>query len=60
MSPNAARVYLALSLISNLALVAATVLAFMFYSTDAGIIVGAFCLSTLGISNAVLFTALRR
>jgi hypothetical protein len=47
--------FLALSIVSNLALITATVLAFLFYPTaDGGIIVGAFCLTSLGISNAVL------
>jgi hypothetical protein len=46
--------FLTLSLVSNLALITATILAFVYYSTDAGIIVGAFCLTALAVSNAVM------
>lgn len=46
--------YVALSIISNIALIVATVAAFKYYSTDAGIIVGAFCMTSLTISSAVL------
>lgn len=47
--------YLVLSTISNLALIMATIAAFLWYpSPDGGIIIGAFCLTSLGISNAVL------
>ena len=47
-------IYLALSVVSNLALIIATIVSFISYTLDAGIIVGAFCLTSLGISNAVL------
>lgn len=46
--------YLALSIVSNLALIVATVAAFVYYTTDAGIVVGAFCLTSIAISNSVL------
>lgn len=47
--------YLALSVVSNVALILATVAAFLWYpSPDGGIIVGAFCLTSLAISNAVM------
>lgn len=46
--------YLALSVVSNIALVLATVAAFVYYTTDAGIVVGAFCLTSLAVSNSVL------
>lgn len=46
--------HLALSAVSNLALIVATVAAFVYYTTDAGIVVGAFCLTSLTISSAVL------
>lgn len=46
--------YIALSMVSNLALILATVASFVYYSTDAGIIVGGFALIALSVSNAVL------
>lgn len=47
--------YVALTILGDIALILATVAAFAFYpSPDGGIIVGAFCLTSLTISSAVL------
>lgn len=47
-------IYAVLSVIYNLALIAATILAWRYYSLDAGIVVGGFCLTSLSITSAVL------
>lgn len=48
------KLYLGLSLFSNFLLIASTGIAWVVHSDDAGIIVGAFALTALSISNAVL------
>lgn len=47
-------IFIALSMISNLALILGTVAAFMFYTTDAGLILGGFMCIALSVSNATL------
>jgi hypothetical protein len=59
MSRTIRNVYAVLSVVYNVALIVATVLAFRYYSTDAGIVVGAFCLTSLAITSAVLSLHLR-
>lgn len=47
-------IFIALSMISNLALMLGSAAAFMFYTTDAGLILGGFMCIALSVSNATL------
>lgn len=51
---NLRKAFIALSMVSNFILIASTIIAWITYSTDAGLVIGAFCLCALSISNAVL------
>ena len=53
-------IFIILSMISNAALIAATVIAFYTYTLDSALIIGSFAFLALSISNATLSLHFRR
>ncbi len=57
---NFRTIFIALSMISNFALLAATAIAFFTYTLDSALIIGSFAFLALSISNATLSLHFRR